>query len=170
MSEAFYMLSKPREDVLRVRLQGDFNEATAARLTSELDARWKELFPGGGRGLVLMDLQGLTACDIEGRTALAAAQELLCRKGARTAYLADQPRFRGLALWIAHLAGDAGARAVPTEAAAFAWLGLTTERLVDARRGSDRLFGGREPEVPRLAGFALRLAEAADRMRAWRPR
>jgi hypothetical protein len=117
-----------------------------------------------------MDLQGLTGCDIEGRTGLAAVQELLFRKGARTAYVADQPRFRGLALWIAHLAGDPGAKAVPTEAEALRWLGLSSPRLADARRGSDALFGGDPPEVPRLAVVALRLAEAADRMRTWRAR
>jgi hypothetical protein len=170
MSEAFYMLAKPREDVLRVKLLGDFNQAAAARLEREIDARWRELFPGNGKGLVLMDLQGLTGCDIEGRTALTAVQGLLCRKGARTAFVADQPRFRGLALWIAHLAGDAGAKALPTEAEALRWLGLSAERLGDARRGSDTLFGGEAPSVPRLAGLALRLAEAADRMRAWRAR
>lgn len=164
------MLAKPREDVLRVRLIGDFNQAAAARLERELDARWKDLFPGGGRGLVLMDLQGLTGCDIEGRAALASVQELFCRRGARTAYVADQPRFRGLALWIAHLAGDAGAKALPTEAAAFGWLGLTTERIADARRGTDTLFAGQAPEVAGFAQLALRLVEAADRMRAWRTR
>jgi hypothetical protein len=170
MSEALYMLAKPREDVLRVRLLGDFHPAAAARLERELEARWTELFPGGEKALVLMDLQGLTGCDIEGRTALTAVQELLCRKGARTAYVADQPRFRGLALWVAHLAGDAGAKALPTEAEALRWLGLSAERLGDARWGSDGLFGGKAPEVPRLAVLALRLAGAADRMRAWRAR
>ncbi|HZF55938.1 MAG TPA: STAS domain-containing protein [Polyangiaceae bacterium] len=170
MSEPFYMLAKPREDVLRVRLIGDFNQAAAARLERELDARWKDLFPGGGRGLVLMDLQGLTSCDIEGRAALASVQELFCRRGVRTAYVADQPRFRGLALWIAHLAGDAGAKALPTEAGAFEWLGLTTERVAEARKGSDTLFGGKAPPILGFADVAVRLAEAADPMRSWRAR
>lgn len=164
------MLAKPREDLLRVRLVGDFNQAAAARLGQEFDARWKELFPGSVKSLVLMDLQGLTGCDIEGRTALASVQALLCRRGARTAYLADQPRFRGLSLWIAHLSGDPGAKVLPTEAEAFRWLTLSTERLADARRGTDRPFGGQAPALPGLAGLALRLTEATDRMRAWRTR
>jgi hypothetical protein len=204
MAQPPYMLDKPRDDVLRIKLAGTLDQGAIERLGHELEERWRELFrarPGGStaglaggqtsstggqtsstggqtsstgrqtkasaaRPLVLIDMKEVTGCDVAARTALIGVQATLRKRAARTAYLADQPRFRGLALWVAHLAGDAGAKAVPTQVAADAWLGMTEGRVDDARGRTDELYGGRAPEVSGLAGAALRFASSVDRLRA----
>jgi hypothetical protein len=188
MSESLYMLEKLQEDVLLVKLSGMLNQEAVDRLGHALEERWRELFgprdagsperardarptkASAARPLVLIDMREVTGCDIAARTALIRVQSYLRTRAARTAYLADQPRLRGLALWVAHLAGDAGAKAVPTQSAADAWLGRTEGRVVDARIRMDALHGGHAPVTSGIAGAALRFAASVDRLRGGRSR
>ncbi len=109
---------------LMVRLLGELDEDGARALT-------EALVPGNiGTGWhLLMDLTAFEGCSYDTRMLLAELQRALAERDVRTAFIAIRPRFRGMALWISHVAEDPNARAFHRLEQAEAWLASTAGRL-----------------------------------------
>lgn len=139
MSEPVYTFSRSDETAVTIKLAGRLDEAASRRLERALVIQWPDLMPRADRPRVLVDMRALDVCEAGARAALIRVQRFLCRRGARTAYVASQPRLRGLALYVAHMAADPGAKPAPTLASAQAWLDATAERLADAEQRTESL-------------------------------
>jgi hypothetical protein len=81
----------------------------------------KEALTGAKVTQVLVLTNSVTDIPEAGKKELVALQRLLC-DGRRTAWVDERARFRGVALWVMHLAGDTNGKAVSTLAQAEAWL------------------------------------------------
>lgn len=115
---------------------------------------------------LLVDLTELDGFDGEARLELQALQRALAAQEVRTAFVADRPRIRGLALWLAHTSNDPLARPFHHRQQAEAWLASRegrvqsiTEYLERARTGRDR--EARETPSERL--HRLRKQQQRDR-------
>lgn len=71
---------------------------------------------------LVVDLRELQHCTREARRALVDVHRVWSKNAHRIAYLATEPRIRGLSLWIMHMAGDDEAKAVGSEASLKQWL------------------------------------------------
>jgi len=120
----------------RVTLEGDFSEEKANVLAETV----KEKLSGGAPKEVFVDLRGLEGFSIFARSIMVQVQTAWREVGARTAYLSSRPRFRGLGLWICHLAEDDCAGSFIAENAVEDWLKSTLRREDDAQA---KLTGGR---------------------------
>lgn len=94
---------------------------------------------------LLVDLTEVSGFDADARRELQTLQRALAAQEVRTAFVADRPRVRGLALWLAHTSNDPLARPFHLRAQAEAWLASRegrvqsiTEYLERARTGRDR--------------------------------
>lgn len=112
-------------DILRVVLEGHLDEAFGQRILADVRAHL-EARPQLRRALI--DLTGLTGSELLGRAQLRSFQEWLKGRVDRTAYLADTPRFRGLAHIVIHGAKDQNAIAVVQREQADEWLASTQTR------------------------------------------
>jgi hypothetical protein len=83
---------------------------------------------------VVFNLRGVTDVSLDARPVLVKVQKLLATKAKRTAYYDDRPTFRGLALWIAHLAGDPNTKALGSFEQVQKWLSEDIERTVHAQQ------------------------------------
>lgn len=79
---------------------------------------------------VLVDLRGLTNCELLGRAALTDLQTWLRSKVKRTAYVTSTPRFRGMTHIVIHNALDENAGTFVQREEADAWLGASELRNV----------------------------------------
>ncbi len=77
---------------------------------------------------VLVDTSQVTLCPEAARAHLVAVQKELSARGRRTAWLDARAAFRGMALWVMHLAQDPNGKAVSTAQQAEAWLGSNEAR------------------------------------------
>lgn len=123
---------------LVVTLCGDLDVAGADALAVELRRRLESASPGSHE--VYYDLDGLTRCSVDARSALLRIQRFLAGVARRTAYVANRPLFRGVGLWICHQAPDANARTFAAAAHAHAWLAESTRRDVDLAARAARWF------------------------------
>jgi hypothetical protein len=122
---SFTIASSPGR--LEITLLGAFDEPDAV----ELEAQLKEE-RGRAKALVLFDLRRLESCTILARSVLSRIQkEVLGPVARRTAYVADRPLFRGLALWITHVSEDENAKSVVNEEQAQEWLMGNSHRVAD---------------------------------------
>lgn len=125
---------------MEVRADGPIDASDVAALASRL------LPNDMGHGWeLLVDLTELTGFDGEARRELQVLQRALAAQEVRTAFVADRPRLRGLALWLAHTTNDPLARPFHQRDQAEAWLASRegrvqsiTEYLERARTGRDR--------------------------------
>lgn len=110
-----------------IRLTGAYDQPAAERLEGAVTGAL------AGRAhaslLVTVDLRGLTDFHVFARTVLVRIQREISGHAKRTAYIADRPRFRGLALWVAHLAEDGNARAVVSNEQLEEWFASSEERI-----------------------------------------
>ena len=111
---------------LRVRLRGNLSEDTVDRLSADLLPRLQAIGTGGE---VIIDLQQLSSCSTTARMRLVECQRHIATHAARTAFVANRPRFRGIGLWVAHISDDPNARAFHTTTQAQAWLRSTEGRV-----------------------------------------
>lgn len=116
---------------LRVELFGPLDERGAAGLEKELETALTKLQPKAFT--VVINSMGMTDCAMNAREALVRIQTRLAKLAARTAWLDDRPRFRGLALWVMHLAEDGNAKALSTMEQVRAWLMSSVDRVQDAQ-------------------------------------
>lgn len=130
MSAAYRI--KPVYNELRVEFEGSFGDSDAADLERELQ-RMISIMPVG-RYNVLMDMMGMTNYSTSARDVLVRVQKSFAEFAKRTAYVANRPNIRGMALWVAHLSGDQNAKALATVDQAKGWWAETIGREVDLRR------------------------------------
>jgi hypothetical protein len=79
---------------------------------------------------VLWDLRGLTGYSLEARGVFVRLQQFLSSKTLRTAYLAQDPVARSLALWAARMGNQSSACIAADHDAAAAWLAGQDESAV----------------------------------------
>ncbi len=95
-----------------------------------LDASVRAELAMGPIERVLVDLRGLTNCELLGRAALTDLQTWLRSRVKRTAYVTATPRFRGMTHIVIHNALDENAATFVQRAEADAWLGASELRQV----------------------------------------
>jgi hypothetical protein len=130
MSAAYRI--KPVYNELRVEFEGSFSDSDAAELERELQ-RMISVMPVG-RYNVLMDMMGMTNYSASARDVLVRVQKSFAEFAKRTAYIANRPNIRGMALWVAHLSGDQNAKALATHDQAKGWWNETLGREAELRR------------------------------------
>ncbi|MBL9004221.1 MAG: hypothetical protein JNJ46_08245 [Myxococcales bacterium] len=130
MSAAYRI--KPIYNELRVEFDGSFSDSDAAELERELQ-RMISVMPVG-RYNVLMDMMGMTNYSTSARDVLVRVQKSFAEFAKRTAYVANRPNIRGMALWVAHLSGDQNAKAVASHDQVKAWWGTSSGREAEIRR------------------------------------
>lgn len=82
---------------------------------------------------------GVTDCSEDARPELVALQKLVTQRRRRSAWVDDRSRFRGIALWVMHLADDQLSKAVATMEQGHQWLASTETR---EDRAARRAVGG----------------------------
>ncbi|MCH9683583.1 MAG: hypothetical protein K0V04_19250 [Deltaproteobacteria bacterium] len=102
-----------------VHLVGDLGLTEAMDLMRQVLAQVDEI---GDEARVVLDMTALQGCTTAARKQLVLMQRGLARRGCRTAYVSDRPRFRGMGLWLCHHADDVNGRAFYTMDQADAWL------------------------------------------------
>ncbi len=122
---------------IRVVCRGDLNAETVKAITADLAAKMETLPPHSFN--VIIDLCAIEGCDIFGRSQLAEMQRLISRRAKRSAYVAQHSRYRGLGLWVIHLADDPNAKSVMSDEAVRAWLDGEGARMPSAREKTIRL-------------------------------
>jgi len=113
-------------DRLTVSLLGEVDEEAIAALDRELRS---QLARAASKSYeILFDLGGVRRCSAGARSAIAKLQEYIREIARRTAYVANRPAFRGLALWVCHIARDGNARTFPSLVEANIWLASAEDR------------------------------------------
>lgn len=130
MSANFNIRQVSPEEV-RVELFGHLDARSAELLETDLAAAIGKL-PAGSFGIHINTI-GMTDCSMDARPVLVKLQKRLAAAARRTVYVDDRARFRGLALWVMHLAEDPNAKAVATIEQARQWLAGTSDRLTDVQ-------------------------------------
>jgi len=131
-----WSVTKGDGDRFTVDLRGEVNAQAADGLDRELRSQLAGI--EGGSCEVLFDLNDLRRCDAQARSALARLQHHIGGVARRTAYVANRPAFRGLALWVCHTAPDDNARTFPSVDEATAWLTSSELRPDTLREGAIR--------------------------------
>jgi hypothetical protein len=124
-----YSVLKISEGV-RIELFGQLDEKAAKALDAEMG---RLETPSDVRGVVFVT-SGLSECVEAARLVLVELQKRLARRKARTAYVDERARFRGMALWVMHLAQDPNAKAVSSLDQAMRWLNAGEEREAHASK------------------------------------
>jgi hypothetical protein len=146
---------------LLVRLRGALEDDTVQHLSEALLARLDEIGPGGE---LIIDMHELESCTTEARLRLIELQRGIAKLAARTAFVADRPRFRGVALYVAHHSDDTYARAFHLVAQADAWLRRSEGRIESLAAYVARTKRGKPPKPPRRSSdeFSARVAKLRD--------
>ena len=126
-----FQIKQASPDQLRIELFGFVDAVRIAELEKELTATVRKL-PAKSFTVVVSTV-GVIECAMDAREGLVRVQQLLAPAATRTAYVDDRPAFRGLALWVVHLAADGNAKAVSSMEHARAWLSSTVQRVDGAR-------------------------------------
>lgn len=106
-----------------------------APAVTALLAETKTLLNGRAEvGQVLVITSAVTDCTEPAKKELVALQREFSAKGRRSAWLDERARFRGIALWVMHLAGDAQGKAVSSLDQALRWLSSTEMREEQGRK------------------------------------
>lgn len=116
---------------VRVELFGPLDERGAQGLERDLEMALSKLTPKAFS--VVINSMGMTDCAMNARETLVRIQARLAKVAARTAWIDDRPKFRGLALWVMHLAADGNAKALATMEQVREWLVSSVDRVRDAQ-------------------------------------
>jgi len=119
---------KSQGSELRIHLFGLINGKVVRELLAELPGQLN------GASLCMVDTGGVSDCVEDARPELVKVQQLVAKQAKRTAWIDDRARFRGVALWVMHLAADPNAKAVATLDQAARWLASTELREESAAR------------------------------------
>jgi hypothetical protein len=111
---------------LLVRLRGALEDEAVQHISDDLLPRLHEIGPGGE---LIIDMLELESCTTEARMRLIELQRGIAKLATRTAFVADRPRFRGVALYVAHHSDDTSARAFHLAAQAESWLRRSEGRI-----------------------------------------
>lgn len=103
-------------------------------IVTELLAEVKTALRGVDVTHVLVITNGLTDCTETAKKQLVELQREFASKVRRSAWVDERARFRGIALWVMHLAGDPRGKAVSTLDQAARWLSSTEVREEQGRK------------------------------------
>jgi hypothetical protein len=120
---------------LLIRLRGVLEDDAIQQLSADLFPRLREI---GAGGELIIDMHELESCTTGARLGLILLQQAIAKLGARTAFVAARPRFRGIGLYVAHQSGDPNARAFHFLPQAKAWLRSGEGRVVSITAYIDR--------------------------------
>lgn len=126
-------------------LSGDFD----ARVTKALWLSVQREFTDCER--LLVDLRKLRSCHHDARPILLEVHRIWAERAQHVAYLATDPRIRGLSLWLVRTAGDNDAKNLGSEAQVKEWLGRGDRRsgpIVPATTEQERALPLRGPAPP----------------------
>lgn len=126
-----FSIKQPTPNEVRVELFGPLDDRGVASLERDLESATLALAPKSFS--VVINSMGMTDCAMSARDVLVRIQSRLAKVAARTAWIDDRPRFRGLALWVMHLAEDGNAKALSTMEQVRAWLQSSVDRVQDAQ-------------------------------------
>lgn len=163
-SEAALSIERVEHRRLLVRLRGTLEDETVQHLSDELLSRLREIGPGGE---LIIDMDELESCSTDARLRLIELQRGIAGLSVRTAFVADRPRFRGVALYVAHHSDDPYARAFHLEAQADAWLRRSEGRIESLAAYLERNKRG-QPNKPRrrssdeLSARVAKLRDSSD--------
>lgn len=149
---------------LLVRLRGALEDETVQHLSDDLLPQIREIGPGGE---LIIDMHELESCTTEARLRLIELQRGIAQLSTRTAFVADRPRFRGVALYVAHHSDDTGARAFHLIAQADAWLRRSEGRIESLAAYIERSKRGKPNKPPRrssdeLSARVTKLRDSSD--------
>lgn len=102
--------------LLRVQFLGDLDEATVTAAIDRVAAI------DTASDLATVDLRQAMACTMPARTALVRLDRALVQRTRRRAWIASSARWRGIALWVLHVAEDEHGRTVVDDEGAHLWL------------------------------------------------
>ncbi|MEW6435046.1 MAG: hypothetical protein AB1730_26395 [Myxococcota bacterium] len=108
-----------------------FGVLTAQAVREVLSAITPKL---SGVSACIINTMGVNDCLEEARAELVRLQQAVAARVRRTAWVDDRARFRGVALWVMHLAGDPNAKAVANADQAAKWLASNELREAAAER------------------------------------
>jgi len=120
MDTPSFSLERPDREVLQITLRDALTEAAALRCEHEVRSAVAESRPGSLR--VLIDVRAVHDYELSAREVLVRIITHLLGKSARTAFLADTPHSRALALWIAHMNNGNSSNVIDDPEIASAWL------------------------------------------------
>ncbi|MCA9707310.1 MAG: STAS/SEC14 domain-containing protein [Myxococcales bacterium] len=149
-----------------VRLRGRVETDDIRRLSDDLLPRLEKLETGGGK--LIFDLIELDSISTDARLELTEVQRTIAKHEARTAFVADRPRFRGIGLFVAHVSEDRNARAFHRFSQAETWLMAEDGRLENLANWREKSFWNTKPRVPKrrssdeLISRVVRLKSSSD--------
>lgn len=117
------------ESQLKVELFGVLDTPVVTALLAEARALLTS-----GISHLLINTNAVTDCTEAAKKELVSLQRELSAKGRRSAWLDERARFRGIALWVMHLADDPQGKAVSTLEQALRWLSSTEAREANGRK------------------------------------
>ncbi|MBS2032601.1 MAG: hypothetical protein JST54_32305 [Deltaproteobacteria bacterium] len=117
---------------LRVDFVGQVEQADVESIDAGIRSNLVELPPKSFN--VVLNLKGATDFSAAAREAMVAAHKKIAEVANRIAYVDDRATFRGLGLWVAHLAQDANAKAVAQLEQARAWFVGSDNRVIVAQK------------------------------------
>lgn len=120
MANASFQLFRSASHSLTLQLSGDLDEAVA--LHCERETRADLMLVSRPSLRVLWDLSTLHSYSLESRVVVVRLQQFLSTKALRTAYVANNPSARSLALWAARMGGQPSACIAADHSGADAWL------------------------------------------------
>lgn len=120
MANPSFQLFRSASQTLRLQLSGDLDEAVALHCERETRVDLTLVVEPSLR--VLWDLSALSSYSLESRVVVVRLQQFLAAKALRTAYVANTPAARSLALWAARMGDQSAACIAADVAAAEAWL------------------------------------------------
>ena len=114
-----FVVIRRAADQLAVELSGELSEHTLVSCEAEARVQLSVAKPGVK---VLIDLLEVRGYSLEARDGLVALQTHLGSKAGRTAFVADSPAGRGLALWVSHMHANQVIKSFTRRSDAEAWL------------------------------------------------
>jgi hypothetical protein len=120
MANARFQLFRSASDSLTLQLSGDLDESVAMHCERETRADLMLVMRPSLR--VMWDLSALQSYSLESRVVVVRLQQFLSTKALRTAYVANTPAARSLALWAARMGGQPSACIAADLSGADAWL------------------------------------------------
>ncbi len=101
---------------------GKLNAQSVREVTSSVSGELKDATE------IIFVTIGVTDCAEDARPELVKLQQLVAAQKKRSAWVDDRSQFRGIALWVMHLANDQAAKATATMEQALKWLSSTETR------------------------------------------
>jgi hypothetical protein len=120
MANSSFQLFRSASHTLTLQLSGDLDEAVALHCERETRADLTLVVRPSLR--VLWDLSALSSYSLESRVVVVRVQQFLSTKALRTAYVANTPAARSLALWAARMGGQSAACIAADQSGAHGWL------------------------------------------------